>query len=102
MLAIWSFLAAVASARTCVNVTIPFELNARLASFNEIPVEGNLDTTAFAQEITKSSGNFTQALLKDYATVTGNYSISAKYCRPDSGHSSVVQVLSHGIGFDKT
>ncbi|KAH7119902.1 Alpha/Beta hydrolase protein [Dendryphion nanum] len=90
------------SARTCTNVTIPVKLESRQAVFRKFPVEGNLDITAFAQEYTKNGQNYTQELLQNYTTLTGNYQISAKYCRPDSGHGSVVQLLTHGIGFDKT
>ncbi|KAF2260400.1 alpha/beta-hydrolase [Lojkania enalia] len=38
-----------------------------------------------------------------YQTLAGDYSISAKFCRPDNGYNgNVIQLLSHGIGFDKT
>ena len=37
-----------------------------------------------------------------YATVGGNYNIAATYCEPDSGPSSAIQILTHGIGFDRT
>ena len=37
-----------------------------------------------------------------YATVSRKYSIAAEYCVPDSGYSSVLQILTHGIGFDRS
>ena len=36
-----------------------------------------------------------------YATVSGEYNIAATYCEPDSGPSSAIQILTHGIGFDR-
>ena len=30
------------------------------------------------------------------------YDIAATYCQPDSGPSSAIQILTHGIGFDRT
>jgi pimeloyl-ACP methyl ester carboxylesterase len=37
-----------------------------------------------------------------YATVGGQYNIAAQYCEPDSGPADTLQVLTHGIGFDRT
>ena len=33
--------------------------------------------------------------------MSGNYNIAATYCEPDNGPSEHVQVLTHGIGFDR-
>ena len=48
--------------------------------------------------------NYTNKVTLGYQTVTGAYDISAKFCTPDnmSGSEPVVQVLTHGIGFDKS
>lgn len=100
-----SFLLLVGSvaAKTCLNITIPVDINSRQAVFNKVPVEGNLDVTAFSQEITQQRRNYSAVLLKDYYNLIGSYKISAKFCHPDGGiKGSVVQVMSHGIGFDKT
>ena len=37
-----------------------------------------------------------------YATVSQHFSIAATYCEPDSGPSSALQILTHGIGFDRS
>lgn len=37
-----------------------------------------------------------------YHTVSGNYSLATTYCQPDSGPANVVQLLTHGIGFDRS
>lgn len=37
-----------------------------------------------------------------YASIQKTYQIEASYCEPDSGPSSTVQLLTHGIGFDRT
>jgi pimeloyl-ACP methyl ester carboxylesterase len=34
--------------------------------------------------------------------VGGNYDIAATYCEPDSGPAGTLQILTHGIGFDRT
>jgi pimeloyl-ACP methyl ester carboxylesterase len=45
--------------------------------------------------------NYTAEVLSGYATVSGNYSIAATYCTPDSGAGRTLQVLTHGIAFDR-
>lgn len=35
-------------------------------------------------------------------TVSGKYRIAATYCEPDAGPGSELQVMTHGIGFDRT
>jgi len=37
-----------------------------------------------------------------YATVSGHYNLAATYCQPDKGPANTVQLLTHGIGFDRT
>lgn len=34
--------------------------------------------------------------------VSGNYSIAAQYCTPDSGLVKGLQILTHGVGFDRS
>jgi hypothetical protein len=91
-----------AAARVCTNLTIPVDISSRQGLFEDIPAESNTDVAAFVQDFTRNGRNFTQTALKGYQTLTGSYKISAKFCRPDSGAGSTVQLLSHGIGFDKT
>lgn len=85
-------------------LTIPVSISARNGVFNIPTLHGNADATTFAQNLTSIRGNFTEEALLDYATVSGNYEISAKFCKPDTenGTNPTVQVLTHGLGFDKT
>ncbi|KAJ4293168.1 hypothetical protein N0V90_008450 [Kalmusia sp. IMI 367209] len=95
-------LAGFAAARTCSNFTIPVEIVSRQGVFPNISAEGNLDVTAFTQEFSQQGRNYSATILEGYQTLRGKYHISAKYCHPDSGSGSTIQLLSHGIGFDKT
>ncbi|KAL1611949.1 hypothetical protein SLS60_000172 [Paraconiothyrium brasiliense] len=95
-------LASFAAARTCSNFSIPIEISSRQGVFPDIPAESNLEVTDFAQQFSQQGRNYSAKVLKGYATVQGKYKISAKYCQPDSGTGSTIQILSHGIGFDKT
>ncbi|KAI4236131.1 MAG: hypothetical protein L6R40_006256 [Gallowayella cf. fulva] len=96
--------AAAATAKQCKNITVPVCISARNGVFDIPTLQGNADATTFAQNLTSIRGNFTQEALLGYATVTGNYNISVKFCKPDveKGTNPTVQVLTHGLGFDKT
>ena len=99
-----SFLAALASAKKCINATIPVTISARQAVFDiDIP-STNLEATDFALNLTKQGSNFTDIALTGYNTISGTYYISTQLCCPDkhNGTNPTIQVLTHGIGFDKT
>ena len=95
-------LASFTAARQCSNFLIPVDISSRQGQFKEVPVESNLDIGAFALHQSEFQGNYTAILLEGYQTLQGSYKISAQYCKPDSGSSGTIQVMSHGIGFDKT
>lgn len=73
---------------------------------NMMTPETALDATTFIQNQTKQGANFTKQALTGYATVSGEYNISAKFCVPSGANGTLkdptAQVLTHGIGFDKT
>ena len=74
--------------------------------------------TNFILNLSQQGANYSQAVLsgvsrhgrvghgntniQQYATVSGNYDIAATYCEPDSGPAGTLQVLTHGIGFDRS
>jgi hypothetical protein len=88
-------LAGLAAARQCSNFLIPVDISSRQGQFKE-------DTGAFATRFNEYQTNYTATLLQGYQTLKGSYKISAQYCKPDKGSSGKIQLLSHGIGFDKT
>lgn len=94
--------AATATARQCHNLTVPLCLSARNAVFDlEAPVT-NVDVADFVLDLAQPGHNLTDELLTGYATVSGTYSIAATYCEPDAGPGKALQVLTHGIGFDRS
>ena len=99
-----SLLSSCATGKQCVNITIPISISARQGVFNVPTLQVNLDATVFSQNFTSIKANFTEQALTGYATITGEYNISAKFCKPNVmyGTEPTVQVLTHGIGFDKT
>lgn len=99
-------LAGSAAAKTCINMTVPVTISARTGVFNIALPETNLDATTFIQNQTQQGRNFTETALSGYATTAGTYNISAQFCMPSSMNTTTtkptVQILTHGIGFDKT
>ena len=99
-----ALLAGSAAAKQCTNMTVPVDISARTGVFN-IPIpQTNLDATAFIQNLTRQGQNFSEVALSGYATTSGTYNISAQFCTPSASNvtNPTVQVLTHGIGFDRT
>lgn len=97
-----SLFAGYAAAKQCQTLSIPVDISSRQGTFKEVPVESNLDVGAFATRFIEYQYNYTAELLTGYQTLEKSISISAQYCTPDNGSNGIIQVLSHGIGFDKT
>ncbi|CZR57996.1 uncharacterized protein PAC_07886 [Phialocephala subalpina] len=96
--------AASAAAKTCINQTVPVTISARTGIFSlDIP-QTNLEVTDFILNMTQQGRNFTNTALTGYNTTAGTYNISTEFCIPSQDNSTnpTVQVLIHGIGFDKT
>jgi len=85
---------------------VPVDISARTAVFGNLAVPvGPLDSTAFILNVTRQGGNFTAKALTGYNTTSGSYNISAQYCVPEGANATwphTIQVLTHGIGFDKS
>jgi|SRR5690242_137624 len=91
-----------AAARQCQTLSIPVDITSRQGIFRKVPVEGNLDVGAFATRYNQISFNYTAELLTGFQTLQKSIEISAQYCKPDAGGNGIAQILTHGIGFDKT
>lgn len=100
-------LAGSAAAKQCVNLTIPVDISARTGVFNIDVPQTNLDAATFISNQTRQGRNFSDVALTGYATTSGIYNISVQFCEPSVssggyGKKPTLQVLTHGIGFDKT
>lgn len=92
------------SGKTCINATIPITISARNALFNTAIPSSDTDVVNLISNLTRPGGNFSAQILAGYATVAGTYRISTQYCMPAGKPQPrpTIQVLTHGIGFDKT
>ncbi|KAK1817873.1 hypothetical protein LTR12_007744 [Friedmanniomyces endolithicus] len=94
--------AGLAAARQCQNITVEVDVSARNGVFNQMTPVTNIDVTNFLLNLVQAGKNYSAAVLEGYATVSGKYHIAATYCEPDHGQANTVQLLTHGIGFDRS
>lgn len=95
-------LASLTSARNCMNLTVEVTVDARNAVFNLTAPTSNIEVTSLILDFTRSGHNLTEEYLTGYATIQDTYSVAATYCEPDAGPSDLVQLLTHGVGYDRT
>lgn len=100
--AVVSVLAAVASAKKCTELKIPITATGRNGVFDQAIPHNEIEITNYVLNQLQQGVNYTQQILKGYATVSQHFSIAATYCEPDSGPSTALQILTHGIGFDRS
>lgn len=91
-----------AAARNCQNITVPVSIEARNGYFNVTPTQTDIEVVNFLLDGTQQGLNATAEVLAGYATVSGTYNLSTTYCTPDSGPGHALQLLTHGIGFDRS
>ncbi|KAI4598374.1 hypothetical protein KJ359_002783 [Pestalotiopsis sp. 9143b] len=102
LLALTAALAATATARSCQNLTIPVAATTRNAVFDVRAPATNIEVTDFILDLAEVGNNLTQKLLTGYTTINKTWDIAATYCEPDAGPGKALQVLVHGIGFDRS
>lgn len=96
--------AAFVAGKKCINQTVPVTITARQPRFNAAIPQTSLEVQDFILNMTQQGRNFTDIILEGYGDVSGTYNVSTQFCTPDNSNATVpaVQVLTHGIGFDKT
>lgn len=98
-----TLLANTVSAKTCHNATVEIPVSSRNGVFDKTSTpQSNFDAAVFALQATTQGRNGTQEALSGYATVEGTYRLSTQYCALDGAEPGALQILTHGIGFDKT
>lgn len=89
-------------ARKCQNITILVNISARNGVFTISPPSNNIEATNVILNGVRQGSNATQQVLTGYATISGEFKIAATYCSPDKSTSKTIQLLTHGIGFDRS
>lgn len=97
-----ALVAGLATARKCQNITVSVSITARNGVFDVEPAQNNIEVTNFILDGTQQGHNATVQVLTGYADVSGTYDLATTYCTPDGGPGKAVQLLTHGIGFDRS
>jgi hypothetical protein len=86
----------------CVELTLPVTVTAENLVWAFPPLKNGYEATYFFNLLTQRDGNGS-ALVAGKANITETFSISAQFCTPNkkSHKSKTVQVLTHGLGFEK-
>lgn len=95
-------LAATAAARKCRDIVVPVHISARNGVFDVAPPATNIEATDFILDNLRQGHDYANETLTGYRNVSGTYKLQTTYCEPDSGPSGTVQLLTHGIAFDRT
>ncbi|KAH7208731.1 hypothetical protein DER44DRAFT_838950 [Fusarium oxysporum] len=92
-----------ASARMCTNITVPVSLTSQNAVFTiEAPLTG-IEVTSLAVNLARQGAPpYPEQVQKGFTTVSGHYELAATYCEPDAGPGKELQIMTHGIGFDRS
>ncbi|EXL39400.1 hypothetical protein FOCG_17988 [Fusarium oxysporum f. sp. radicis-lycopersici 26381] len=100
-LALFALYAAV-SARKCTDITVPVSLKAENAVFDLDQPLTKVDVTDFILNLSRQGDDFVKAIQKGTTVISGNYKLAATYCEPDSRPGDEIQIMTHGIGFDRS
>ncbi|KAI9902422.1 hypothetical protein N3K66_001774 [Trichothecium roseum] len=93
---------AAAAAMKCQDFTIAMDLTARSAILDLPVLTTEAEVTEFHLNLAQQGNNLTGRLLKGYKDVSGSYNIRATYCEPEDGPGETLQIMTHGIGFDRS
>lgn len=87
----------------CVSGIVPVEASAMNLKFNyEAPKNQSQVTETFLQYVTQGS-TFMKQIMGGMQSVNGTYQIGATLCTPGNNTKPAgVQILTHGVGFDRT
>ncbi|GKT46328.1 uncharacterized protein ColSpa_06509 [Colletotrichum spaethianum] len=94
--------ATIAVARVCQNLTVDISITSRNGVYNISAPETNVDVTNIMIGLSIPGHDFSADYFVDYANVSGTYQLASTYCEPDSGPGRVLQILTHGVGFDRS
>ncbi|PHH66145.1 hypothetical protein CDD81_208 [Ophiocordyceps australis] len=96
-----AFASAVAAKR-CREARFSFDLSARNTVFDIAVPRTEIEVTDFFLNLGRQNFNFSAALANGHRTIAGKYTLAATYCEPNNGPGDAIQIMTHGIGFDRT
>ncbi|KAH7170033.1 Alpha/Beta hydrolase protein [Dactylonectria macrodidyma] len=92
---------ALGSARKCKDIMVPVSLTAENAVFNIEPPMTKIGVTSLFLNMAQQGRDYSSVIQTGTKTVSGDYKLAATYCEPDSGPGKELQIMTHGVGFDR-
>lgn len=90
-----------ACARNCRDFDVPITISSQNLALNFPPPQSDIEVTNF---ILSNVGADQSAAppAPVFTNISGTFSLRATYCQPHGGPGKTLQVLTHGIGFDRS
>ncbi|KAM3515325.1 hypothetical protein MY11210_001066 [Beauveria gryllotalpidicola] len=89
--------------KNCHDILVPVTVDTTLKSFDYTPTDQEIDTTNFFLDLTRHGSDFMTRIIKsNNSHIHKDYTLAATLCHPPSGPSSTLQILTHGVGFDRS
>ncbi|KAJ3482976.1 hypothetical protein NLG97_g7426 [Lecanicillium saksenae] len=89
--------------KNCHDIKVPVHVATTIKQFNFVPTDKDADTTNFFLEFTRHDSDFMTRIVKsDNTQIKKDYTLAATICHPKSGPSDTLQILTHGVGFDRS
>ncbi|PHH77390.1 hypothetical protein CDD80_667 [Ophiocordyceps camponoti-rufipedis] len=90
-------LAVTAAARNCIDISVNVALRPQMVRFDIQPPTTEVGIVDLILDATVAI----PVIQPTQTTQTKTYRLAATYCSPDSGPGKALQILTHGLGFDK-
>ena len=85
----------------CIDFVTPIAVTAQSMSINFSPFDNNTQAVAFGLAVTNRNAASNPPLTGNATDMTATFDICARYCAPSETSTGTVQILTHGLGFDK-
>lgn len=85
---------------SCFETILPIDVDTEITTYNVAPFASTLDSKEFLVQSLARDGS-PAALVGNQAGLKATYDIAVQYCSPLHG-GTTLQILSHGVGFDKS
>ncbi|PHH75948.1 hypothetical protein CDD82_4211 [Ophiocordyceps australis] len=95
-------LASAVAAKRCREIVVPVDISSSNTVYDVATPRTEIDTTNFFLNLARQNSNYSATIAKGHRTIQGSYKLATTYCEPDSGPGNAIQIMTHGIGFDRS
>ncbi|CAG9982929.1 unnamed protein product [Clonostachys byssicola] len=89
-------------ASICQDFIVPVDISAVNSVFDFALPTSSIDVTNLMINLSRQGSYYPSTITSNTTSLSGIFKIAVTYCRPNRGHSDTIQVLTHGISFDRS